>query len=149
MSRSFELTSGSFQKYSWRPCTHSKYETTTPPALARMSGRTRMPLSSRISSAVGVVRGDHLLQRARREHVALQEQQLLVGDLLGALEAGERARLLLVGDRGGDVDPVRVVQPDPRVRDRDHGRALLREELREEAAAVAEPLHRDPPPREL
>src|SRR4029453_6182153 len=51
------------------------------------------------------------------------------------------ARLVLVGDRRGDVDAVRVVQPDPRVRDRDHGRALLREELREEAADIAEPLH--------
>ena len=54
MSFSFAFTSASFQKYSWRPCTHSKYETTTPPAFARMSGRTRTPLSSRISSAAGV-----------------------------------------------------------------------------------------------
>ena len=59
---------------------------------------------------VGVVGGDHLLERARREHVAVEQQQLLVGDLLGALEAGERAGLLLVRDRRGDVDPVRVVQ---------------------------------------
>ena len=39
MSFSFAFTSSSFQKYSWSPCTHSKYETTTPPAFARMSGR--------------------------------------------------------------------------------------------------------------
>ena len=54
MSFSFAFTSYSFQKYSWRPCTHSKYETTTPPALASTSGRTRTPRSSRISSAAGV-----------------------------------------------------------------------------------------------
>ena len=51
MSFSFAFTSASFQKYSWRPCTHSKYDTTTPPALARTSGRMRTPMSSRIASA--------------------------------------------------------------------------------------------------
>ena len=51
-SRAF--TSSSFQKYSCRPCTHSKYETTTPPALASTSGRTTTPRSSRMSSAAGV-----------------------------------------------------------------------------------------------
>ena len=55
MSLSFAFTSASFQKYSWRPCTHSKYETTTPPALASTSGRISTPLSSRISSAAGVI----------------------------------------------------------------------------------------------
>src|SRR2546423_268608 len=54
MSLSFAFTSTSFQKYSWRPCTHSKYETTTPPALASTSGRMRTPRSSRIASAAGV-----------------------------------------------------------------------------------------------
>ncbi len=54
MSFSFAFTSSSFQKYSWRPCTHSKYETTTPPAFASTSGRMRTPLSSRIASAAGV-----------------------------------------------------------------------------------------------
>ena len=53
MSFSFAFTSSSFQKYSWSPCTHSKYETITPPAFARMSGRIRTPFCSRISSAAG------------------------------------------------------------------------------------------------
>src|SRR6266487_6874485 len=48
------FTSVSFQKYSWRPWTHSKYETTTPPAFASTSGRISTPLSSRIASAAGV-----------------------------------------------------------------------------------------------
>ena len=94
--RSF--TSSSVQKNSWRPCTHSKYETTTPPAFASTSGTTSTPFASRISSAAGVVGpfapsstisrldavgvrlGDHLLERARREHVAPKLEQLLVRD---------------------------------------------------------------------
>src|ERR687896_405214 len=51
MSWSFAFTSSSRQKYSCRPCTHSKYETTTSPALASTSGRTRTSRSSRIASA--------------------------------------------------------------------------------------------------
>jgi hypothetical protein len=35
-------------------CAHSKYETVTPPALARMSGTTMTPFSWRTSSAAGV-----------------------------------------------------------------------------------------------
>src|SRR5262245_1405634 len=49
------LTSRSDQKKSCRSCTHSKYETVTPPALARVSGSTSTPRSWRISSASGVV----------------------------------------------------------------------------------------------
>ena len=48
-SRSF--TSASDQKYPIRSCTHSKYDTVTPPAFARMSGITKIPFSSRIGSA--------------------------------------------------------------------------------------------------
>jgi hypothetical protein len=127
MSFSFAFTSASFQKYSWRPCTHSKYETTTPPAFARMSGRTSTPLSRgsrrrRRDRAVRALdddlrldlsalsRRDHLLERARREHVAVEQQQVLVRDRLGAAEAAERAGLALVRERACDVDPVRVVQ---------------------------------------
>src|SRR5207253_2751575 len=39
------LMSCSSQKNSCRSCTHSKYETVTPPALARISGMTNTPLS--------------------------------------------------------------------------------------------------------
>ena len=52
---SFWLTSCSDQKKDWRSCTHSKYDTVTPPALARMSGMRKIPRSRKISSASGVV----------------------------------------------------------------------------------------------
>ena len=122
ISFSRALTSSSFQKYSCRPCTHSKYETTTPPAFASTSGRTSTPFASRISSAAGVT-GPFapstisfaftrsafasvidLLERARREHVAVEQQQLLVRDRVAALELGERAAAALVRERSRDVD---------------------------------------------
>ena len=40
MRFSREFTSSSSQKNDCRSCTHSKYETITPPAFARMSGTT-------------------------------------------------------------------------------------------------------------
>ncbi len=49
------LTSSSAQKSCWRSCTHSKYETITPPALHRMSGTTVIPRWARMRSASGVV----------------------------------------------------------------------------------------------
>src|SRR5438105_4129022 len=57
---SFWLTSCSDQKNDCRSCTHSKYETVTPPALARMSGTRKMPRSRKIASA----RGLHATRRA-------------------------------------------------------------------------------------
>ena len=87
---------------------------------------------------------DHLLERARREHVAVEQQELLVRDLLRAAQPCKRARLLLVRDRRLDVDAVRVVDAARRVGDGDHRRAFLGEELREEAPDVAEALHGDP-----
>src|SRR6266540_1919028 len=151
------FTSSSFQKYSWRPCTHSKYETTTPPAFASTSGKTRIPRSSRISSAAGVVgpfapsqtifaftlSAFSVVITCSREHVAVEQEQLLVCDLLGAEEPSEPPRLLLVRDRGLDVDPVRVVDPARRVRDGDHRGALGGEELRQEAADVPKALDGD------
>src|SRR5574341_926748 len=53
--RSFEVTSLSSQKNDCESCTHSKYDTVTPPALARISGRIKTPFSWRIGSASGVV----------------------------------------------------------------------------------------------
>lgn len=37
------FTRWSFQKYASMSCTHSKYDTTTPPEIANMSGTTRTP----------------------------------------------------------------------------------------------------------
>ncbi len=77
------------------------------------------------------------------EHVAVDEEQLFVRDLVGAAQAAKGAGLLLVRERGGDVDPLRVVETRGRVRDGDDRRTLLGEELRQEAPDVAEPLDRD------
>src|SRR5215208_3563370 len=52
---------------------------------------------------VGVPGMDHLLERARRQDVALEQEQLLVRDRIGAAQAGERPGLALVGERRGDV----------------------------------------------
>ena len=79
------------------PCTHSKYETITPPALQRMSGITKTSSQrwSRIRSASGVVGpfaasarmrhlilarvfgGDHAINRARNENIAGQCEKLV------------------------------------------------------------------------
>jgi hypothetical protein len=63
------FTSSSVQKKCCRLCTHSKYDTVTPPALARMSGTTKMPRSRRISSAARSVGpfapSTTILQRSR------------------------------------------------------------------------------------
>ena len=57
-SKASSILSVSFERISSRPqnrrpmsCTHSKYETVTPPAFVRMSGRTGMPRAARIASA--------------------------------------------------------------------------------------------------
>src|SRR5450759_4602721 len=52
---SFWLTSCSDQKKDCRSCTHSKYDTVTPPAFARISGTRKMSRSRKIVSASGVV----------------------------------------------------------------------------------------------
>src|ERR1035438_8625495 len=49
------FTSISVQKKPYRSCTHSKYDTVTPPALHRMSGITSTPRANNSLSAPGVV----------------------------------------------------------------------------------------------
>src|ERR1022692_4230171 len=49
------FTSISVQKKPYRSCTHSKYDTVTPPALHRMSGMTSTPRANNSLSAPGVV----------------------------------------------------------------------------------------------
>ena len=95
-----------------------------------------------------VVRADHLLERAGREHVALQQQQLLVRDRVAAAEARQRPVLGLVREHARHVEPFRSMQPTARVRDGDHERALLGEHPREMTADVAEALHGDAEPVE-
>ncbi len=56
MRNSLSITSVSVQKKLCKSCTHSKYETITPPALHRMSGIMKISGRwSRIASASGVV----------------------------------------------------------------------------------------------
>ena len=115
VSRSF--TSSSVQKNCCASCTHSKYETVTPPAFARMSGTTKTPRSRRISSAssvvgplapstmrrradaVGVAARDLVLDRGRESGRRIELEQLPVRDALGAREALEVAVPLHPGCR--------------------------------------------------
>ena len=160
------FTSSSFQKYSCSPWTHSKYETTTPPAFASTSGqheraaRLEDLVGSRRDGAVrafddqlrldlvSVVGRDHLLERARREHLTVDEQKLLVRDRIAARPLDQRSAVALVRERRRDVQPARVVDAAARVRDRDDLRAFFGGELREERADIAEALHGDPRVRE-
>ena len=167
MSRSFEFTSGSFQKYSWRPCTHSKYETTTPPALARMSGRTSTPLSSRISSAAGVIGPFAPSQTICAFTWAALSPVITCSSAHGASTsqsssssssfvissapfrpASEPVSCLCAIAAATSI-PFGLCSPPRRVGDGDHGRAFLGEELGQEAADVAEALHGDGQVRQL
>ena len=54
-SCSFWLTCSSLHMNCWMSCTHSKYDTVTPPALHSTSGMMKMSLLARMASASGVV----------------------------------------------------------------------------------------------
>src|SRR6185503_4096125 len=77
------------------------------------------------------------------EHVAVEDEELLVRDLLGLGEAGEGPVVRLVLHGGEDVDAVRVVDPALRVGEPGDRRAGLLEQLGEVAAHVAEALDDD------
>ena len=133
MSWSLALTSSSRQKYSCRPCTHSKYETTTPPAFARTSGQdedaavledrvggrrdrpVRAFADHRRLDAVRVRLGHDLLEGTGGEDVAGKLDELLVRDGVRARKADERPVLLLVRQRGRDVETRLVVHTAARV----------------------------------
>ena len=160
MSFSCSFTSSSFQKYSWRPWTHSKYETTTPPAFARTSGRTRTP-----RSVEDLVR----LERRRPVRALADDRRLDLGRVL-ARDRPARARTgrarrsratrsssfvtssvpsrpasapvsRLVPDGRGQSSPVRVVDPAGRVGD---ARRSSRPGLLEEQGEVAGRRSRSP-----
>ena len=88
-----------------------------------------------------VLFSDHLLECARRKHVAFKQEQFLVRDRVGSAEARERPRLALVRERGLHVDPVWIVESGRRVGYGDHLRAVFGEELRQKRADVSEALH--------
>ncbi len=113
------------QKSRLRSCTHSKYETVTPPAFVRTSGSTGIPRAARIASAgdrrrpvcpfgdepaaerPGVRLGHLVLARGEHEHVAVDLEQLLVGEPRGR-EALERSVLARVLVQRRHVEAVRV-----------------------------------------
>ena len=104
------------------------------------SARSRPP-SRCGANAVGVLLGDHLLERARREHVAVEHEQLVVRDRVAASAPRSRPPARLWAIAAAHRPPAASKSPAGRVRDRDHGRAELGDELREVGADVAEALH--------
>ena len=87
--------------------------------------------------------GDLVLEGGRDEDVALDLEDLGVGDVGRAREALDGAVLLLPGDDLGDVEAARGVDAAGRVGDRDDRRALLGDQPRGDRAGVAEALDRD------
>ncbi len=126
-----------------------------------MSGITKIPFSSRIESALAVVgpfapsqmilartfdavlAGNHVLERGRQEHVDVGQQQIVIRDLVAAVESVERAHALHVLDRRIDVDAVLVEVAAGAVADRDDLAAFARQQVRGDRADVAESLHGD------
>src|SRR5215218_2706849 len=86
---------------------------------------------------------DHLLERARGQHVALEQQELVVGDRVGGRVPLEHAVLGLPREDRRHVEPRRGVDAAARVGDSDDDNAALVEQTREVAADVAEALDDD------
>ena len=125
LSASFARISSRSQNSRPRSCTHSKYETVTPPAFVRMSGRIDDPalgedlvrldrrrpvraLGDELRTPSGRVLGrDLLLERGEDEDVARQLEQLGVRDVLDVRVVGERAVLPDPGGDAADVEPPR------------------------------------------
>jgi hypothetical protein len=142
-----------------RFCTHSKYETVTPPALARMSGITKMPFSSRIASAAAVVGPlapsqidlgrmlrrvlgrDHVLERRRHQHIDVEREQLS----LSITSPLQSPRACDASPRGRWPRPRRcrfaLCSATKSVGNGDHLAPFARHQLRRHRADVAEALH--------
>ena len=88
--------------------------------------------------------GDLVLEGGRDEDVAVDLEDLGVGDVDRAREALDRAVLLLPGDDPVDVETARGVDAAGRVADRDDRGALVPDEPGGDRAGVAEALDRDP-----
>ena len=88
----------------------------------------------------GVPLGDLVLEGGRDQDVAVDLQDLGVGDVRGAREPLDRPVLLLPAHDPGDVEALGIVDPAGRVGDRDDGRPFLADEPRRDRARVAEPL---------
>ena len=114
---------------------HSKYDTVTPPALAKTSGMTMHPflpehvIGLRSRRAVGAFENDlrldargvlarqHVLERGRHEDVTVQLERVGAAKDVGrAGKAEERARALAVVEDLVFVQPLRVVKSRLRAR---------------------------------
>ena len=131
------LTSCSFQKKPCRSCTHSKYYTVTPPALARMSGITNTLLSlqdfvgQRSRRTVGAFAqdlaairsafcdGSRSRWRAGSSTSHSQKHRLVLVHLFAAAEVADRARLLAVLLQRFDIEAVGIVDRAIVLDDRD------------------------------
>ena len=151
------LIVASRQKRFCRSCTHSKYETVTPPRCkvrgweTLLRGCGRPPTRGSVRGlrddlrvdARRVVFADLVLDRGGDEDVAVQLEELGVGDLVRAREPDHRARLALPGVDLLRVQPLGVVHAPAGVRHRDDACADLGHELRGERAGVPKALHHD------
>ena len=169
LSASRRRISSRSQKRRLRSCTHSKYETVTPPAFVSTSGRTGMPRSARIASAAtdvgpfapsatsrqrsraGVLGGHLVLARGEHEHVAVELEQLRVRDALapGKPSSEPCSRDVLVRASARRGRPRRTMPPDD-VRDaRPRSRPARASSVAAIAADVAEALDDAAQPGEL
>ena len=91
-----------------------------------------------------VARGQLVADRCGHEKIAIDGEQLLVADLLGTGKSLERLLARPILEHPFDRKAERVVNPAVILGDRDHGAARFFEQLRADAAHVAEALHGDP-----
>src|SRR3954470_7489891 len=98
--------------------------------------------------AVRVALVDHLLERARGEHVAVEQQELVVRDRSALAELPDLAPLPRVTDRTRHVEAARAVTAPRGVGQRDDDRAELGGDPGEARADGAESLHGHAPPLE-
>ena len=91
---------------------------------------------------IGVPPGDLVRERARRQDLAVDFEQLAVGQRVAAGEADQAAGLLLVAGDLGRLEPALAVDRAARVREGDDPAAVHVEELGQRLADVAESLDR-------
>ena len=144
---SLALTCSSLHMNCWMSCTHSKYDTVTPPALQSTSGMTKMSVRARIASASGVV--GPLAPSARIRHFrrpafsAVMTRSSAAGtstvqgvvsssfgvDLVRARELHDRPAVVAgrrrVAEQRGDVDAALVADGAVAVADGDDLHAAL------------------------
>src|SRR5262245_58552341 len=162
MRKSLSVTSLSDQRNACRPCTHSKYETMTPPALQRMSGITNTSSQrwSRTRSASGVVgplapsarirhlswpaffSGNHAIDRAGSKNVARQREKLVRVHMIILSKRAQVPLLDHVLLGAFNINPFRIVNRSGVIADSDDfDSALIGKRQSRNRTDVAEPLH--------